>query len=346
MEIAIPLNTILDRVDYSSFEGELGVHRLMGVASLDEARRGDITFVASSKHIAALEKSKASLVILDEETDAKPKSGQLFLRVKKPSIEIAKVCELIARSMWTPPAPGIHRLANISSRAQVSREATVGAFVTVADGAHIGPGCVIESGCHVGEDCQLAEGCWLGANVVLERDTKLGCRVRVHAGSVLGADGFGYEFLNGKHVKIPQVGSVTIGDDVEIGSNTTIDRGRFGPTRIGEGTKIDNLVQIGHNADIGKHCIICAQVGLAGSTTLEDYVVMGGRAGAAGHLTIGAAAQLSGECVAYSDLEGDAKYGGAPAVSLVAYQRMIVLQRKLPDLFKRLNRLESQLSED
>lgn len=343
MEISLPLTTVLDRIDYSEFEGELGVRRIGGVASLADAKQGDASFLASSKFLDGLATTQASLVILPKDIRAKPRSGQLFLRVDNPSIEIAKLCEVIAQKMWDKPEAGIHRLADIHPTAEVDSSSCVEAFVRVGEGARIGPGCVVGSGSFIGPASVLGQDCWLSANVVVERDTVIGKRVRLHAGVALGSDGFGYEFEEGRHRKIPQVGSVQIGDDVEIGANTTIDRGRFGPTRIGEGSKIDNLVQIGHNVQVGKHCILCAQVGIAGSAALGDYVVMGGRAGASGHLTIGDAAQLAGMCVAFSDLEGNAKYGGSPAIPLVAYQRIAVLTRRLPDLFKRLKHLESQL---
>ncbi|MDQ8179841.1 UDP-3-O-(3-hydroxymyristoyl)glucosamine N-acyltransferase [Pelagicoccus sp. SDUM812005] len=346
MDITLSLNAVLDRIDYSTFEGELGVRSITGVASLGDAQRGDATFVASAKYLEELAKTEASLVVLSKDLEATPKSGQLFLRVENPSIEIAKLCELISQKMWEKPQPGIHRLANIDPSAEIDASACIDAFVTVAAGARIGPGCVIASGCFIGPACELGADCQLSANVTLERDTVVGKRVRIHAGTVLGSDGFGYEFQDGRHRKVPQVGSVLVGDDVEIGANTTVDRGRFGPTRIGEGSKIDNLVQIGHNVVVGKHNILCAQVGIAGSTKLGDYVVMGGRAGASGHIEIGPGAQLAGQCVAYSDLEGGAKYGGAPAIPLVAYQRITVITRRLPELFKRLTQLEKQLLRD
>lgn len=346
MDISLSLNAVLDRVDYSTFEGELGVRNVTGVASLGDAQRGDATFVSSAKYLDDLKKTEASLVVLSKELVLEPKPGQLFLRVDNPSIEIAKLCELISQQMWVKPSPGIHRFANVDPSAQVDRSASIDAFVTVSAGAKVGPGCVIGSGCFIGPACELGEECHLSANVSLERDTVVGNRVRIHAGVVLGSDGFGYEFEEGRHRKVPQVGSVLLGDDVEIGANTTVDRGRFGPTRIGEGSKIDNLVQIGHNVVVGKHNILCAQVGIAGSTVLGDYVVMGGRAGASGHIEIGSGAQLAGQCVAYSDLEGGAKYGGAPAIPLVAYQRITVVTRRLPELFKRLTQLEKQLLRD
>ena len=343
MEVTLSLNLILDRVAYSRLEGELDVRAISGIATISEARKGDLSFVASAKYLDQLAKSRASIVIIGEDLEATPRQGQLFLMVENPSLEMAKLCEIVASRMWARPAAGISNRAVVSSTASVHPSASVGPFAMIDDGAIIGPDCVVGAGCIVGAECRLEEGCWLSPRVTLERDTSLGKRVRLHSGVVLGCDGFGYELVEGKHKKVPQVGRVRIEDDVEIGANTTIDRGRFGPTTIGEGTKIDNLVQIGHNVVTGKHCILCAQVGIAGSTTLGDYVVMGGRAGASGHLEIASGAQLAGQCVAFSDLEGGRKWGGAPAVPLIAYQRMVLLQRRLPELFTRMKRLEEQL---
>jgi UDP-3-O-[3-hydroxymyristoyl] glucosamine N-acyltransferase len=160
---------------------------------------------------------------------------------------------------------------------------------------------------------------------------------------VLGSDGFGYEFVQGRHEKVPQVGMVVVGDDVEIGANTTIDRARFSRTSIGEGTKIDNLVQIGHNVSIGRHCLLCAQVGISGSTKLEDYVVLGGQAGIGGHITIGKGAKAGGKAGITVDIPAGSFVNGNPAIPFQLERRVAVLQPKLPELFRRVDRLEAQL---
>ena len=345
MDLTLSIRELLELVSHEGSEGEADVDSIRGVASLDEATKGDLAFLGSVKFLHQLESSSASVVLLAPDIEASPKSGQLFVRTEKPSLELAKVCERIAARMWTRPEPGIHPSAVIDPTAEIGVDVSIGPFVVVEKEVRIGRGSVIGARSFLGEACSLGEHCWLSSNVNVERDSRLGKRVRLHPGAVIGSDGFGYELQEGRHEKIPQVGNVEIGDDVEIGANTCIDRGRLGATRIGEGSKIDNLVQIGHNVQVGKHCILCAQVGIAGSSKLGDYVVMGGRAGASGHLDIGAGSQLAGQCVAFSDLEPGGKWGGAPAMPLVAYQRMLVLTRRLPDLFKRLKRLESQILE-
>ncbi len=344
MDISIPLSSLLERVAPIRSAGEADRERITGVASLIDAVEGDLSFIASARFIDQLAATQATVVLIEEGIDAAPRSGQLFLWVRKASLQLAGVCEDIARSLWPRPPAGIHPMAAVDAAASVDPSASIGPFVTIEAGAVIGPNCVVGSGCVIRADCALGEGCWLSGNVTLERDTVLGKRVRIHAGAVLGADGFGYEFAQGRHQKIPQIGRVLIGDDVDIGANTTIDRGRFGPTTIGEGSKIDNQVQVGHNVVMGKHCIVCAQTGLSGSTTIGDYVVMGGRSGSTGHQKIGSAAQIAGGSVVYGDLDAKGKYGGAPAIPLIAHQRILVLTQRLPDLFKRLSRLESQLA--
>jgi len=168
-------------------------------------------------------------------------------------------------------------------------------------------------------------------------------RVRLHPGVVVGCDGFGYEFTAGRHEKIPQVGRVVVHNDVEIGANATLDRARFSETIIGEGTKLDNLVHIGHNVIIGKHCLICAQVGFAGSTTVEDYVIIGGQAGIAGHLTIGRGCKIDGQTGVNSTLEPGSSVKGSPCLPYSTEQRVNVLRKRLPELFKRVDALEEKL---
>ena len=215
----------------------------------------------------------------------------------------------------------------------------------VGGGVKVGPNTQIHAGTVIDDGASIGADCWISSNVSILRDTKIGDRVRLHAGVVLGADGFGYEFNGQQHEKIPHLGWVELDSDVEIGANSSIDRGRLGATFVGQGTKIDNHVQVGHNVSIGKHCILCAQVGIAGSTTIEDFVVFGGRAGASGHLTIGQGSKLAGCAAAFSDLPQNSVSGGTPAIPLNAYQRITVVQRKLPELFKRVQRLESQLGQ-
>jgi UDP-3-O-[3-hydroxymyristoyl] glucosamine N-acyltransferase len=194
----------------------------------------------------------------------------------------------------------------------------------------------------IGRKARVGSDCWLKVGVKISTECLVGDRVLIHPGTVVGADGFGYEFVKGRHEKIPQVGRVVIHNDVEIGANATLDRARFSETVIGEGTKIDNLVQIGHNVVVGKHCLICAQVGTSGSGTIEDYVVIGGQAGIAGHLTIGRGAKVDGQTGVNTDVAPGASVKGSPYLPYALEQRINVLRKRLPELFKRVDALEQK----
>jgi UDP-3-O-[3-hydroxymyristoyl] glucosamine N-acyltransferase len=213
----------------------------------------------------------------------------------------------------------------------------------VESGAVIGERSHLQAQVFVGRSAVIGDDCWLMPGVVLAAECEIGQRVRIQPGVVIGSDGFGYEFVSGRHEKVPQVGNVVIGDDVEIGANTTIDRARFSRTSIGEGTKIDNLVQVAHNVVIGRHCLLCSQVGISGSTTLEDYVVLGGQAGTAGHLTIGRGVKAGGRAGITTDVAAGGFVNGTPAIPYLLERRIVVLQQRLPDLFKRVDLLEAQL---
>jgi len=213
----------------------------------------------------------------------------------------------------------------------------------VEDGVTIGEGTHLQAQVFVGRNAQIGTGCWVMPGVVIETDCILQNRVRLHPGVVIGADGFGYEWGAGRHDKVPQIGNVVLQDDVEIGANSNVDRARFSRTLIGEGTKIDNLVQIGHNVIIGKHCLLCAQVGISGSTTLEDYVVLGGQAATAGHITIGKGVKVGGQAGINHDVAPGTFVNGTPAIPYMLERRIAVLQHRLPTLFKRVDALEEQL---
>lgn len=345
MEFAIPIDEVRKLSEASAEKGRCAVDSISGIATLKEAKYGDLSFLSLSKYKSEIVECQASVIIVPEGTDVAPGDGQLVLFSDKPSLSLAKVCEFVSREMWVKEPAGVSPTAVVHSEARIDPNAYIGPFCVVESGVEIGENVQLHASCIVGKNTRIGAGSCIHSRVTLVRDTVLGKRVLIHPGVVLGSDGFGYEQTPTGIMKVPQIGNVQIGDDVEIGANTTIDRGRIGPTRIGNGTKIDNQVQLGHNCQIGNYCIICAQVGLAGSTVLEDFVVMGGRSGASGHMTIGKGAQLAGCAVAFADLEGGAKYGGLPAVPLNSYHRIVAVTRKLPDLSKRLARLESQLLE-
>lgn len=310
------------------------------VASLSSAGAGDLSFLGNAKYRSQVAETKASIVLLPEDYVGEPVADQLFLFVKNPSVSLAALCTRIEQQLWPKPVAGIHATAQIATGARVDPAATIGPFCVVEDGANVGAGAHLQASVFVGRHATIGPDCWLMPGVVLGAYCSLGRRVRLQPGVVVGADGFGYTFVNGRHEKVPQIGTVEINDDVEIGANTTLDRARFSRTVVGEGTKIDNLVQIGHNVVIGKHCILCAQVGLSGSTILEDYVVLGGQAGLGGHLTVGKGAKVGGQAGITGDVPAGAYLNGTPAIPYMLERRIAILQQRLPDLFKRVEILE------
>ncbi len=228
----------------------------------------------------------------------------------------------------------IHESCNLGIDCEIGENVAIGANVRIGDNCKIGKGCIIEDNTVIGDNCVLGESCHLFPRVTIYEECQLGDRVILHAGVVIGADGFGYIFQDGRQQKIPQIGNVIIANDVEIGANSSVDRATFGSTIVGEGTKIDNLVQIGHNCIIGKHSIICAQVGLAGSTKVGDYVYLAGQVGVAGHLTIGDRAMVGAQSGVTSDIEPGAKYFGSPAREVGLTKRIMAAEKYLPDIYR------------
>jgi UDP-3-O-[3-hydroxymyristoyl] glucosamine N-acyltransferase len=315
------------------------------IAALEAAEPGDLSFLASLKHKAKVAGTCASVVLVPPDYEGLPAEGQLFLVVPQPSATLARICARIEQHLWPRPVAGVHPRAVIAAGVSIDASATVGPLCVVEEGAVIGPRAhlmaqvFVGRGARVGADCRLMPGVILAAQCILHE------RVILHPGVVVGADGFGYEFVEGRHAKVPQVGRVEIESDVEIGANTTLDRARFSRTVVGEGTKIDNLVQVAHNVVIGKHCLLCAQVGIAGSTTLGDFVVLGGQAGVAGHLQVASGTKLGGGAALTSHTDPGAYLNGSPAMPYMLERRMAVLQQRLPDLFRRFSDLEAAVAE-
>jgi UDP-3-O-[3-hydroxymyristoyl] glucosamine N-acyltransferase len=311
---------------------------LKGFAPADSARRGDLTFAENEEYFARAAKSEASAILVDGisgETD------KVLIRVPKARVAFAKTLSLFFPD--PPVVPGIHATAVISSTARIDPRAQIGPHCVIGDRAQIGAECVLQGGNHIGADCVIGESSRLFANVVLYPRTQIGRRVSIHAGTVIGSDGFGYVFDKGAHQKVPQIGNVVVHDDVEIGANVTIDRGALGSTVIGKGSKIDNLVQIAHNVVIGEHCIVVAQVGIAGSTKLGSYVTLAGQVGIAGHLKIGNQVTVAAQSGVMNDIPDGQKWLGAPAQPDREMKRIFIALQRLPELLKRVHELEKRL---
>ena len=242
-----------------------------------------------------------------------------------------------------PPPHGIDRLASVHPGARVGEGASIFPFACVGEGSTLGARCQVHSGAVVGRNCRLGDVVILYPHAVLYDGTVLGDRVIVHANAVLGADGFGYRLQGGRHVKVPQLGSVELGDDVEIGACTTIDRGTFQVTRVGEGTKIDNLVMVGHNCQIGRHNLFVSQVGVAGSCSTGDYVVLAGQVGIADHVHIHDGAQIGARSGVMRDVPGGQRFLGAPARPEGEEKRILLCLDRLPELSRDVRRLKRQL---
>ncbi len=317
-----------------AYEGDI-----VGISSLKEASSGDLSFLGNPKYRAEVEPSQASVLLLPLDYEGTPKTGQLFIKLENPSFALALICRDIEGTLLPKPVPGIHPSAVVHPEAVVSPLASVGPLCVVGQGAKIGAA-VLESHVSVGRYARIADDAYLFPRVVVADYCEIGQRNRIAAGAVIGSDGYGYEFHEGAHQRVPQIGKVILEDDVDVGANSSLDRARFGSTIIGAGTKIDNQVQIAHNVRVGKHCLIVAQVGISGSTVLGDGVIVAGQAGVAGHLEIGSGAMIAGGTAITASVEPQAKMRGFPALPMMQFNRISILQRKLPDLFKRFDQLE------
>ena len=304
---------------------------LTGFAQADAAQAGDLTFAETDAYFAAAEKSPATAIIAGKNSAS---ANKILIRVANPRIAFAKALALF----FPEPkfAAGIHPSAVIAKSAQVDPTAHIGPHCTVGERVRLGAHCVLQNGNFVGDDSALGAETHLSPNVIIHARSQIGQRVRIHAGTVIGSDGYGYVLDGGIHRKIPQVGNVIIGEDVEIGANVTIDCGALGSTVIGKGTKIDNLVQVAHNVEIGEHCLVIAQVGIAGSAKLGNYVVLAGQAGVAGHLKIGDHVTVAAQAGVMVDTPDAGTYWGSPMQPIGDVKRQLVAVRKLPELLKKV----------
>ena len=312
---------------------------LAGFAPAGTARAGNLTFAENEFYFAQAEQSAASAVLVAGEFTS---STKVLIRVANARIGFAKVLPLFFPE--TVFAPGVHRTAVIDPSAGVDAGAHIGPNCIVGAGTRIGARAVLQGGNHIGPDCVIGDECFLFPNVTLYPRTQLGQRVRIHSGTVIGSDGFGYVFDHGAHLKVPQIGNVVIHDDVEIGANVAIDRGALGSTVIGKGTKIDNLVQIAHNVVIGEHCLIVAQAGIAGSTKLGEYVTLAGQVGLIGHIRIGDRVTIAAQSGVMHDVPVGEKWFGCPARPDRKAKREIIALGQLPELLRRVHELEKLLA--
>ena len=311
-----------------------------GLRAVDDVGPGSMTFATDATYLKAALASKASAVLTDAslvgELDAPTKP-----LVVVESTRLALAALLAELEPPRPRGPFVHPTAAVDPSATVGPDVYVGPHVSVGARTTVAAGVILGAGSAIGDDVTIGEQTYLHARVVIENGSRIGSRCVLQPGAVIGSDGFGWAFLDGRLRKIPQIGIVELGDDVEIGANTTVDRAQTGVTRIGEGTKIDNLCQIGHNVRIGKHSALAAQNGISGSTTLGDYVRVGGQSGFNGHITIGSRVTVAGGTAVWSDLADGAFVSGRPARNHRDEVRGQVFLKNLPKLFARVDALES-----
>jgi UDP-3-O-[3-hydroxymyristoyl] glucosamine N-acyltransferase len=312
----------------ASVGGELegdGSVSIEGAAGLEEASEREISFFHNTKYIDSLQKTQARVVLIPKQMNGTPlPKDKTLIRVENAQWAFAQVLGLIDQKKQHHPK-GVHL------KAHVEPTATIGADTS------------IYPGCYIGHGVRIGEKCLLYPNVVLREDTQIGDRVVIHAGAVLGADGYGFATQDGRHHKIPQIGKVVIEDDVEIGANVTIDRATTGETRVGAGTKIDNLVHIAHNVRIGKDCLIVAQVGISGSTKVGNRVTLAGQVGVTGHLTIGDGAVIAAQSGVMNDVEPGAVLFGSPVRPIKQAMKLQAIYGKLDELYDTVKRLRKKL---
>jgi UDP-3-O-[3-hydroxymyristoyl] glucosamine N-acyltransferase len=317
-----------------------GAIELTGFAPADNAKNGDLTFAENETFFAAADQSAASAILIAG--DHVSAAQKVLIRVPNARIAFAKVLPLF----FPEPqfAPGIHPTAVVAASAQVDPSAHIGPCCVVGEHVKIGARAVLQAQDYVGDHSVIGAETRLFPNVTLYSQSQIGCRVRIHAGTVIGSDGFGYVFDSGFHRKIPQIGNVIIHDDAELGSNVSVDRGALGPTIIGKGAKIDNLVQIAHNVVIGEHAILIAQVGIAGSTQVGNYTILAGQAGVAGHLKIGNQVTVAAKAGVMNNIPDGEKWLGAPAQPDRQAKRQLIAIQQLPDLIHQLREFKKLLS--
>ncbi len=313
---------------------------ITGVSGIKEAKKGDITFLANARYYPLLRTTKASAIIVDKKTD---KNGRPVIRTDNPYIGFVKIMEYLQINKEMP-LPGIHKTAVIGKNTKLGKNITIDAHVVLGNDVQIGDNSVICPGVFIGNGTRIGANTLIYANVSIRERIIIGNNVIIHNGAVIGSDGFGFTPIKGTcHKKVPQLGTVTIEDDVEIGANVTIDRATAGKTRIGKGTKIDNLVQIAHNVEIGEHCVIVAQVGISGSTTLGNKVTIAGQAGLAGHIKIGDNAIITAKSAVTKNISPNMCVSGYPAIPLKEEQKIKAYRNRLPEIYKTIQELSQKV---
>ncbi len=312
-------------------------------AKIEEGAEGAISFLSNPKYTHYLYDTLSSIVLINEDVELEKPVKATLIRVKNAYESVAKLLQ-VYESM-KPKKTGVDPLAFISPKATIGKNVYIGAFAYVGDGTVIGDNTQLYPHAVIGDNVQLGTDCIIYPNVSIYQGCRLGSRVTIHSGSVIGADGFGFAPNQEGYEKIPQIGIVVIEDDVEIGANTCIDRSTMGQTVIHKGVKLDNLVQVAHNCEVGENTVMSAQVGLAGSTKIGAWCMVGGQAGFAGHISVADKTFVGAQCGVISNTKGNEQLIGSPAMEPKAFFKSMAVLRKLPDMYRELNELKKELAE-
>jgi UDP-3-O-[3-hydroxymyristoyl] glucosamine N-acyltransferase len=342
----ITLAQVADLLECPLPSGATGTLVITAIANPVDAGPGELTFVGNKSFLKQLENSRSPAAIIHKSLKPSPavQSRIALLPVDDPDLAVAKVLRKLAPPIPRPPV-GLDSWARIDPSAHLEPDVAIGPFAVIGARVTVGRGTIIHPGVIIGDDVAIGPHCELFPHVVLRERITIGQRVIIHAGSVLGTDGFGYRWDGAQHAKIPQIGTIVIEDDVEIGSCVCVDRAKFGATRIGRGTKIDNLVQVAHNVVIGPHSIIVGQAGLAGSVRLGTGAVLGGQAAIRDHVSIGDGAMVAARAAVVNDVKPGEIVSGAPALPHRQSLREQAAFRRLPDLVQKVRHLEEQIAQ-
>jgi len=312
-------------------------------SKIEEGTEGSISFLSNPKYTHYIYNTKSSIILVDENMVLEKPVHSTLIRVKNAYEAVAKLLQFYEASK--PRKKGVDSLAFVSSTAKIGENVFIGAFAYIGDNVTIKEGTQIHPHAFVGDNVSIGNNCILYPNATIYHDCKIGNNVILHAGSVIGADGFGFAPTQEGYDKIPQIGIVTIEDDVEIGANTCVDRSTMGTTHIHKGVKLDNLVQIAHNTEIGSNTVMSAQVGVAGSTKVGEWCMFGGQVGIAGHITIGNKVFLGAQSGVPGSLDDNQSLIGTPPMGKTAFFKSHAIYRRLPDLYKQLNALQKEVEE-
>jgi len=311
------------------------------VAALETAGPDELTFAENVKSLELVAASQAGCILVPEGCLL---TGRTTIAVANPKLSFVRAAQVLC-----PPRkllPGIHPTAVVAQNARLAEDVVISPYVVIESDVDVGPGTYLGVGVCLGEGAKIGSQCVLYPRVTVYPGARIGNRVILHSGVVIGSDGFGYVFAEGHYEKFPQRGGVVIEDDVEIGSNSTVDRGSLGVTVIGQGSKIDNLVQIAHNVRVGRHCVIAAQTGISGSAEIGDYTIMGGQVGVADHIRIEEGAMIGGQAGIFRTIRKGTKVWGTPARPLDEFKKVYAELAKLPSLARKVKEISEQLSED